>query len=115
MTERKLDRLIVKTGGRVFFVKCDDIDWIEAAGNYVRLHVGSATHMLRETMSSLERRLDPDRFFRTHRSQIVNIDRVQELQSSLHGEYVVRLTNGVELILTRGYRERLRERLGVAF
>ena len=113
--KKPLDRLVVKTGGRVFFVKCDDIDWIEAAGNYVRLHVRFATHVLRETMGTLEERLDPDRFFRIHRSHIVNIDRVRDLQAWVHGEYVVRLTNGVELPLTRGYRARLREKLGMAF
>jgi len=113
--KKPVDRLVVKTGGRVFFVKCDDIDWIEAAGNYVRLHVRSVTHVLRETMSTLEGRLDPDRFFRIHRSHIVNIDSVQDLQPWAHGEYVVRLTSGVELTMTRSYRARLREKLGVAF
>lgn len=108
----KSDRLVVKSNGRLLFLKVDDIDWIEAAGNYARLHVGADSHLLRETMTSLESRLDPERFFRIHRSHIANVDRIQELQPWLNGEYVVLLRNGTRLALSRGYREKLQEKLG---
>jgi two-component system LytT family response regulator len=108
----RVDRFVVKSGGRVFFVRNDEIDWIEAAGNYVKLHVGTETHLLRETMNAIETRLDPDLFFRVHRSHIVNIERVRELQPWFNGEYVVFLKNGTRLTLSRGYREKLQERVG---
>jgi two-component system LytT family response regulator len=110
--QSKVDRFVVKAGGRVFFVRNDEIDWIEAAGNYVKLHVGSDTHLFRETMNSVEARLDPDLFFRIHRSHIVNIERIRELQPWFNGEYVVFLKNGTRLTLSRGYREKLQERVG---
>jgi two-component system LytT family response regulator len=112
---QRLDRLVIKSGGRVFFLRTDEIDWIEAAGNYVRLHLGSDSHLFRETMTALEGRLDPQRFFRIHRSRIVNIERVQELQPWFNGEYAVLLRNGTKLTLSRGYREKLQERLGRSF
>ncbi len=108
----KTDRFVVKAGGRVFFVRADEIDWIEAAGNYVKLHVGNETHLFRETMNAVEARLDADMFFRIHRSHIVNIERIRELQPWFNGEYVVFLKNGTRLTLSRGYRERLQERVG---
>jgi two-component system LytT family response regulator len=110
----KADRIVVKSAGRLFFLRADEIDWIEAAGNYARLHVGSESHLLRETMNSLEARLDPEHFFRIHRSRIVNMERIQELQPWFNGEYVVILRNGTRLTLSRGYREKLQERLGKA-
>jgi two-component system LytT family response regulator len=106
------DRLVVKSGGRLFFLRADEIDWVEAAGNYVRLHVGPASHLLRETMNAIEGRLDPEKFFRIHRSRIVNMERIQELQPWLNGEYAVLLRTGTRLTLSRGYREKLQERLG---
>lgn len=112
---QKLDRLVVKSGGRVFFLRTDDIDWIEAAGNYVRLHLSEDSHLFRETMNNMEARLDTNRFVRIHRSRIVNTDRIKELQPWFNGEYVVVLQNGARLTLSRGYRERLQERLGKAF
>ena len=111
----KLDRLIVKSGGRVFFLRTGDLDWIEAAGNYVRLHLGEESHLFRETMNRMEARLDLKRFVRIHRSRIVNTDRIKELQPWFNGEYVVVLHNGARLTLSRGYREKLQERLGKAF
>jgi two-component system LytT family response regulator len=114
-TNQRLDRLVIKSGGRVFFLRTDEIDWIEAAGNYVRLHLGGDSHLFRETMTALEGRLDPQRFFRIHRSRIVNIERVQELQPWFNGEYAVLLRNGTKLTLSRGYREKLQERLGRTF
>jgi two-component system LytT family response regulator len=106
------DRLVVKSAGRLFFLRMDEIDWIEASGNYVRLHVGPASHLLRETMNAIEGRLDPEKFFRIHRSRIVNMERIQEMQPWLNGEYAVVLKTGTRLTLSRGYREKLQERLG---
>jgi len=110
--QKKQDRLGVKSGGRVFFVRTDEIDWIEAAGNYVRLHMKDQSHLFRETMNQMESRLDPQRFFRIHRSRIVNTERIKELQPWFNGEYVVLLQNGAQLRLSRSYREKLEERLG---
>jgi two-component system, LytTR family, response regulator len=107
-----LERFVVKAGGRVFFVRADDIEWIEAAGNYVKLHVGTESHLFRETMNAIEAKLDPGLFFRIHRSHIVNIERVRELQPWFNGEYVVFLRSGTRLTLSRGYREKLQERIG---
>jgi two-component system LytT family response regulator len=108
----RIDRFVVKSGGRVFFVRTDEIDWIEAAGNYVKLHVGNDTHLLRETMNAVEAKLDGDLFFRVHRCHIVNIERVRELQPWFNGEYVIFLKNGTRLTLSRGYREKLQTRVG---
>jgi two-component system, LytTR family, response regulator len=107
----RAERLVVKAGGRLFFLRTDEIDWIEAAGNYVRLHVGNTSHLLRETMNAIEGRLDPEKFFRIHRSRIVNMERIQELQPWLNGEYSVLLRTGTRLTLSRGYREKLQDRL----
>ena len=108
----RAERLVVKSGGRLFFLRADEIDWVEAAGNYVRLHVGTTAHLLRETMNAIEGRLDPEKFFRIHRSRIVNMERIQEMQPWLNGEYAVVLRTGTRLTLSRGYREKLQERLG---
>jgi two-component system, LytTR family, response regulator len=107
--KKYLERLVVKSVGRVFFLKVDDIDWIEAAGNYVKLHTGRESHMIRETMNGIEGKLDPDRFLRIHRSTVVNIDRIKELHPMFSGDYAVILRNGTELALSRNYRERLLE------
>lgn len=112
---QRLDRLVVKSGGRVFFLRTDELDWIEAAGNYVRLHLGEESHLFRETMNGMESRLDGRRFVRIHRSRIVNTERIKELQPWFNGEYVVILRNGVRLTLSRGYREKLQEQLGKGF
>lgn len=109
---QRLERFVIKSGGRVFFVRAADIDWIEAAGNYVKLHVGTESHLFRETMNAIESQLDPDNFFRIHRSHIVNIERVKELQPWFNGEYVVFLKSGTRLTLSRGYREKLQDRIG---
>jgi two-component system LytT family response regulator len=107
-----LDRLVVKDSGRIFFLKVEEIDWIEAEGNYVRLHVKKESVWLRETISHLESQLDPKRFARIHRSQIVNVDRIRELQPWSHSEYRVLLADGTELTLSRSHRDRLHELLG---
>ncbi len=101
------NRLMIKSGGRIHFVRMTDIDWCEAAGNYVRIHVAHQEHLVRDTMSRLETELDPLQFVRIHRSTIVNVDRIQEMQSSFNGEYVVLLRTGTRLTLSRGYRDSL--------
>ena len=106
------ERFVVKSGGRVFFLKYDEIDWIEAAGNYIRLHVGNETHLLRETMNAIQKKLDPGRFIRIHRSTFVNIEKIKELQPWFHGEYVVILRDGTQLTMSRSYRSNLPELLG---
>ncbi|HSO76920.1 MAG TPA: LytTR family DNA-binding domain-containing protein, partial [Blastocatellia bacterium] len=107
-----LERLVIKMNGHVFFIKTEEIDWLEAEGNYVRLHAGKESYLLRDTISALETQLDPKRFLRVHRSAIVNIDRIQELQPWFHGEYRIILREGVQLTLSRSYREKLHELLG---
>jgi two-component system LytT family response regulator len=109
---QKLDRLVIKSLGRVFFLETEEIDWIEAAGVYVNLHVRGKTHLYRETIGGLQPLLDPHHFVRIHRSTIVNIDRIKELQPYSHGEYLVILHDGTKLKLSRGYRAQLQERLG---
>lgn len=110
--QRFLERLVIKSAGRVFFLRADEIDWIEAAANYVRLHVGKEAHLLREKMNTLEKRLDQNRFLRIHRSTIVNIERIKELHPGFRGEYVVTLHSGQRLTLSRGYRDKLQDLLG---
>jgi two-component system, LytTR family, response regulator len=104
---RRSDRLVVKTGGRVVFLRTEDIDWVEASGNYVRLHVGGEAHLLRESMKNMERRLDPSTFVRIHRSAIVNVDRIRELEPWFHGEYIVILRDGTRLTSSRVFSDRL--------
>jgi two-component system LytT family response regulator len=106
------ERLLVRYLGRIHFVKVEEIDWIEAAGNYLKLHVGPAEHLVRETMQSMESQLDPRFFLRIHRSTMVNIDRIKELQPLFHGDYVVVLKSGRKLSMSRGYRDKVEARLG---
>ena len=103
------DRIPVKTDGRVVFVKTADIDWVEAADNYVSLHVGKDTHLLRETMTNLETRLPREQFIRISRSTIVNAERIKELQPLFHGEYTVILRDGTKLTLSRSHRDKLQQ------
>jgi len=110
--ESYLKRLVVKSGGRVFFLKAEEIDWIEAADYYVRLHVGAQSHLLRETMNALERKLNPEKFQRIHRSTIISLDRIKELQPFLNGDYVVTLRDGTELKMSRSYRPKIEAALG---
>lgn len=107
-----VERLIIKTNGRVIFLRTEEIDWIEAEGNYVRLHVGKDSYLQRDTIGSMEAKLDPTQFPRIHRSAIVNIDRVQELRPWFQGDYCVILRNGKELPLSRNYWDKLRQILG---
>jgi two-component system, LytTR family, response regulator len=107
-----LERLVIKAGGRIYFLDTKDIDWIEAEGNYVSVHSARKAHLLRETISSLESQLDPKKFVRIHRSSIVRLDFIQELQPWFHGEYRVILHDGTQLTLSRNHREKLQEALG---
>ena len=107
-----VERVLVKTSGRFFFLNASEIDWIKAEGNYVRLAVGKSAYLLRETVNNLEKQLDPARFLRIHRSTIVNIDRIKEIQQTFHGEYTVVLRDGTELRLSRRYREKLPRTVG---
>ncbi len=106
-SQGQVNRIMIKSNGRVNLVKISDIDWIEASGNYLRLHVGDKVHMIRETMGSMEKKLHADQFMRIHRSTIVNIDRIKEMQPWFHGEYEVHLHNGKRLSMSRGYKDKL--------
>jgi two-component system LytT family response regulator len=109
-TESKGDRrLIIKAGGRVVFLDTDDIDWVEAAANYVKLHVGKDSYVLREGIGRISERLDPIQFVRIHRSAIANVRKIKELQPCNSGEYIVVLKDGKELSCSRGYRSGLQQ------
>jgi two-component system, LytTR family, response regulator len=109
---RGRDRLVVRTPERAFFLRAETVDYVEAAGKFVHLHVGRSVHALRESMAELEQELDPVRFLRISRSAIVNIDRIQEIQPWFQGDYVLILTDGTRLTSTRGYRDNMRRLLG---
>ena len=113
--QKRLTRLVVKSGGRIVFLRTEEIDWVEAADNYVRIHSGRESHLIRETLQSLESRLNPEKFLRIHRSTLVNLDRIRELLPIFHGDYLVKLNDGTELTLSRSYREKLLEPLGPFF
>jgi len=102
-------RLVVKSGARLVFLDMDEIDWIEAAGNYVKLRVGTQSYLLREGIGHITERLDTSHFVRIHRSIVVNVRRIKELQSCNRGEYIVVLKDGKELSCSRGYRSRLQQ------
>jgi len=106
------ERVAVKTDGKIVFLRLSDIGWVEAADNYVKLHVGETSHLLRDTMASIEMRLPADRFLRISRSAIVNVDHIRELQPLFHGEYAVVLQDDTRLTLTRNHRDKLHQ-LGV--
>jgi two-component system LytT family response regulator len=107
-----LDRIPVKTNGRVIFISVPEIDWVGSADNYVELHVGTHSHLVRDTLTKMEQQLPPEKFLRISRTAIVNVDRVQELQPLFHGEYSVTLKTGVKLTLSRSHRDQL-TRLGM--
>jgi two-component system LytT family response regulator len=100
-----LARIPVRTGDRVLFVKTSHIDFVESAGNYVVVHAGKENHVVRETMTALEQKLNPRQFLRISRSTLVNLDQVKELQPLFKGEYAVILHSGKQLTMTRGFRE----------
>jgi two-component system LytT family response regulator len=106
------DRILVKVDGRVLLLHRDEIDRVESAGNYLKLHLAGATHMVRHTMADMEKLLGSDRFVRVHRSHLVNIDRIAELCPLLDGDYTVVLRGGTRVTMSRSYRERVQQRLG---
>ncbi|HEV2146195.1 MAG TPA: LytTR family DNA-binding domain-containing protein [Longimicrobiaceae bacterium] len=111
---KHLERLVVRSGGRIRFVRVEEVDCFEAEGNYVRVHAGERNHLIRQTMSALEAELDPARFLRIHRSTIVNLERIDHIEPLFQGEYSVALRGGRKLTSSRGYRERLHEALGLS-
>ena len=102
-----MQHVAVKSKGRMRLVGVEEIDWFESAGNYVRLHLGSERFLLRQTMNSLEQKLDPRQFVRIHRTTIVNLGRIRDLRSATHGDHIVVLHDDTQLLLSRIYRERL--------
>jgi two-component system LytT family response regulator len=110
--ERRLDRLVVKSAGSTRFIRAIDIDWIEAAGVYVTLHVGGKELLYRAALNDLAERLDPRRFVRVHRSAVVNIESVVQLEPMSHGEFEAVLKNGSRTRVSRTYRAQLEKRLG---
>jgi two-component system LytT family response regulator len=107
-----LDRLMIKAAGRITFLSIDEINWIEADDKYVHLHTGKITPMVRQTLSAMETQLDPKKFRRVHRSAIVNIGRIKELQPLFSGEHSILLEDGTRLTLSRNYKDKLFEFLG---
>jgi len=112
-TPRKIERLAIKNAGQVLFQKISEIDWIEAADYYVCLHVGTKTHLLRRSMSDVDQELEQAAFCRIHRSAIVNLERVRQLEISEDGGTDVVLNSGTRLRLSRRYRKDLQARLGL--
>ena len=108
---KTLRRVLVKSGGKVYAVRLDDVDSIQSAGHYLEMHSGSATHLVRGSIGAIETRLDPARFARIHRSVIVNVDRIRELQPAFHGEFVVILHSGRRLRCSRTYGDALKKTL----
>ena len=108
-------RLVIKSGSRMLFLHPEKIEWVEAEKDYVRLHVGKETHLIRETMNEIENKLQSDRFVRVHRSTIVNLDHVKEMKPLPSGEYDISMRDGTALRLSRGYRARLMDLLRDSF
>ena len=109
-----IDRVVLKSGGRIYFLKTEEIDWVEGTSNYLTLHSAGGTHLIRETMGDFHAKLDPKKFLRIHRSTIVNIERIKDLQPLFKGEYIVSLTSGQRLRSSRGYRHELQQLLDQA-
>ena len=105
--QRNFERIMVRSAGRISFLRTEEIDWIEAADYYSCLHIGAKTHLLRRSMAELERDLETERFCRIHRSTIVNLARVRDLCLDMNGEYEVVLRDETRLKVSRGYREKL--------
>jgi two-component system LytT family response regulator len=101
------ERFLVRGPTHLYFVRAEDIEWVDAQGNYVRLHAGGRAHFVRDTMKVFETRLHPDRFLRVHRSIIINIDHVQRLEPHGHGEYVITLHDGTRVTSSRAHGDRL--------
>lgn len=106
-SENHLTRIMIKTADRFFFLPVEEIDWISAAGNYVRIHSGENSYLIRNTMANMEKKLDPDRFFRVHRSSIVNVDKVREIEQWFHGDYRIVMVDDTKIMLSRNYKDLL--------
>jgi two-component system, LytTR family, response regulator len=111
-TRTPSDRLVIRSGGRLFLLPSEEVDWIGAEGNYARIHAGKQAHLVRETLSDLEGRLDGCRFLRIHKSTIVNADRIREIQPTVNGAHLILLRDGSRLTWSRGYRSRLKDLIG---
>jgi two-component system, LytTR family, response regulator len=107
-----LDRLVIRSGRGVFLLRAQDVDWVHSEGNYVRIRAGKESYLVRETISDLETRLPPERFARIHKSILVNIDRIRQIQPLANGGHIVLLTDGTKLTWSRGFRSRLRALTG---
>jgi two-component system, LytTR family, response regulator len=107
-----VERLVIKSYGKIFFLRVDEIDWIEAQGKYELIHAGKQTHLIREGMNKLEAELDPKKFVRIHKSTIVNVDCIEQLQPLFHSDFRAILRNGTALTISRRYREKLEQLLG---
>ncbi|HZH35580.1 MAG TPA: LytTR family DNA-binding domain-containing protein, partial [Pyrinomonadaceae bacterium] len=112
--QEPIDRVVIKSGGRIYFLKTEDIDWVEGTSNYLSLHSASGTHLIRETMGNFHAKLGAKKFVRIHRSTIVNIERIKDIQPLFKGEYVITLNSGRRLKASRGYRHELRALLDEA-
>jgi two-component system LytT family response regulator len=112
--QEPIDRVVIKSGGRIYFLKTEEIDWVEGAGDYLTLHSGTQTHLIRETMGNFRAKLDPQKFLRIHRSTIVNIERIKEIRPLYKGDYLITLTSGIGLKASRGYRHELQSLLDEA-
>ena len=108
-----VSRMMIKERDSMFFIKTEDIDWVEAAGDYVSIHIGSRTHLIRETMAGMEKKLDDQQFVRIHRSTIINLERIKEFKPYFHGDYMVYLDIGKELRVSRRYWSRVEKALGL--
>jgi two-component system LytT family response regulator len=109
-----LDRVVIKTSQEILFVKVSDIDWIEAAGNYVELHCDEKTYLMRETMNTLEHRLNPSHFLRIHRSTIVNLDKVKSIQADIDRDCIVLMQDNTKLTMSRRYKEKMNKAVNIA-
>lgn len=104
-----VERFVIKSGGRIYFVNASEVDWFEADGNYIKLHAGSKTELIRETIKNLEEKLSPEHFLRVHRSAIVKIESIKELVNWFSGEYKIKLKNGDEVQTGKKYKENINE------
>ncbi|MEM9000400.1 MAG: LytTR family DNA-binding domain-containing protein [Bacteroidota bacterium] len=109
--QKYMEKVVVKDGGKIFFVKTKDIEWVESAGNYLKLHVGKSVHMIRETMNAFEKKLNPQVFVRVHRSSLINIDTIHNLESWGNTEFTITLTSGDKVQSGRSYYTAIRQKL----
>jgi two-component system LytT family response regulator len=112
MEARLSQRLLLRDGGRILCIPVEEIEWVEAAGNYVEIHMGRKSHLVRHTVKAMEAKLDPDRFLRVRPSAIVNVNEVATLESRSGGDYLLTLRNGVQIPSSRSFRDRVEEVFG---